>query len=143
MVQEDEKRPLVDGFPSNLAYFRLDFLDKDRVALRRAFREILPLLWLKSGAIGPRPALPTEAPEPALFVPPGNAFAVLLDESRLAELTEVLAGRTDLRMLSPPAPIRRPSPSLPRPGAARPSSCPPCSRTSCSAKWAFQPSRMP
>jgi adenine-specific DNA-methyltransferase len=99
LVTEDEKRPLADGFPANLAYFRLAFLDKDRVALRRAFREILPLLWLKSGAIGPRPELPREAPVPPLFVPLRNAFAVLLDESRLAELVEALAGRTDLRML--------------------------------------------
>jgi adenine-specific DNA-methyltransferase len=98
-VMEDEERPLSDGFPANLTYFRLDFLDKDRVALRRAFREILPLLWLKSGAIGPRPELPREPPEPPLFVPSGNAFAVLLDESRLAELVEALAARTDLRTL--------------------------------------------
>ncbi|MFB1488843.1 MULTISPECIES: hypothetical protein [unclassified Thiocapsa] len=68
LVMEDEKRPLADGFPVNLAYFRLDFLDRDRVALRRAFREILPVLWLKSGVIGPRPELPREAPEPPLFV---------------------------------------------------------------------------
>ncbi len=49
--------PMADGFPANLAYFKLEFLDKDRVALKRAFREILPLLWLKAGAIGPRPEL--------------------------------------------------------------------------------------
>lgn len=58
LVPEEEKRPLADGFTANLAYFRLEFLDKDRVALKRAFREILPLLWLKAGAIGPRPELP-------------------------------------------------------------------------------------
>ncbi|QVL47189.1 MAG: hypothetical protein KFB96_15840 [Thiocapsa sp.] len=43
--------------------------------------------------------MPREAPEPPLFLPPGNAFAVLLDESRLSQLIEALSGRTDLRML--------------------------------------------
>jgi adenine-specific DNA-methyltransferase len=69
------------------------------VALKRAFREILPLLWLKAGAIGPRPELPRGEPEPALFVPPDNPFAVLLDKGRLAELIAALADRTDLRIV--------------------------------------------
>jgi len=99
LLAEDERRPLAAGFPANLAYFRLDFLDQDRVALRRAFREILPLLWLKAGAIGCPPELPRETPDPPLFVPAGNPFAVLLDEGRLADLIKAVAGRTDLRMI--------------------------------------------
>lgn len=99
VVSEEEKRPLAAGFPANLAYFRLDFLDKDRVALRRAFREILPLLWLKAGASGPRPELPSDTPEPPFFAPAANSFAVLLHEGRLAELLAVLGGRTDLRLI--------------------------------------------
>jgi len=89
-VSEDEKRPMRAGFPANLAYFKLDFLDKDRVTLKRAFREILPLLWLKAGAIGPRPELPPNAPEPPVFIPKGTNFAVLLDESWLAKLLREL-----------------------------------------------------
>lgn len=89
-VSEDEKRPMRAGFPANLAYFKLDFLDKDRIALKRAFREILPLLWLKAGAIGPRPELPPNAPEPPVFIPEGTNFAVLLDESWLAKLLREL-----------------------------------------------------
>jgi adenine-specific DNA-methyltransferase len=99
LFNEEERRPLAAGFPANLAYFRLDFLDQDRVALRRAFREILPLLWLKAGAIGHRPEWPPETPEPPFFAPAGNPFAVLLDEGRLPDLIESLAGRVDLRML--------------------------------------------
>jgi adenine-specific DNA-methyltransferase len=57
LSKEEEKRPMSAGFAANLAYFKLDFLDKERVSLRRAFREILPLLWLKAGAVGPRPEL--------------------------------------------------------------------------------------
>jgi adenine-specific DNA-methyltransferase len=99
LINEEEKRPLAAGFPANLAYFRLDFLDKERVALGRAFREILPLLWLKAGARGTRPELPADHPEPPLFVPADNPFAVLLDEGRLPELITALAGRTDLRLI--------------------------------------------
>ena len=82
-VSEEEKRPMSAGFATNLAYFKLDFLDKERVALKRAFREILPLLWLKAGAMGARPELPAGALEPVVFVPEGSNFAVLLDEARL------------------------------------------------------------
>ncbi len=99
LVPEEEKRPLAAGFPANLAYFKLEFLDKDRVALKRAFREILPLLWLKAGSIGPRPELPKGEPEPAFFAPPANPFAVLLDEGRLKALLGVIAGRSGLRCL--------------------------------------------
>ena len=102
-IPEEEKRPLAEGFPANLAYFKLEFLDQDRVTLKRAFREILPLLWLKSGAIGPRPELPTKRdraePELAFLAPPANAFAVLLDEGRLKPLLVALAGRSALRCL--------------------------------------------
>lgn len=95
-INEDEKRPLSAGFPANLAYFKLDFLDKDRVALKRAFREILPLLWLKAGAVGERPELPKNEADPAWFAPPCNPFAVLLDEGRLSGLLRVLADRSGL-----------------------------------------------
>ncbi|MCU0918707.1 MAG: site-specific DNA-methyltransferase, partial [Planctomycetes bacterium] len=74
LVPEEEKRPLANGFAANLAFFRLEFLDKDRVALKRAFREILPLLWLKAGAIGLRPELPKGEAEPLFFAPPANPF---------------------------------------------------------------------
>ena len=98
-ITEEEKRPLAEGFAANLAYFRLDFLDQDRVALKRAFREILPLLWLKAGAIGPRPELPAEAPDPDFFAPPENPFAVLLDEGAMQPLLQALDRRTNLRLL--------------------------------------------
>jgi adenine-specific DNA-methyltransferase len=96
LVPEEEKRPMAEGFAANLAYFKLDFLEKDHIPLRRAFRELLPLLWLKAGAIGPRPALKRNEPEPAFFAPEGNNFAVLLDETRLRGLLKQLDGRTAL-----------------------------------------------
>ena len=96
LVSEDEKRPVSAGFAANLAYFKLDFLDKNRVALKRAFREILPLLWLKAGAVGARPELSARAAEPVVFAPEGNNFAVLLDEGRMAKLLQTLSDRKGL-----------------------------------------------
>lgn len=96
LVSEEEKRPMSAGFAANLAYFKLDFLDPERVSLRRAFREILPLLWLKAGAVGPRPELKRGEPEPSLFTPEGTNFVVLLEETRMGRLLKALAGRAGL-----------------------------------------------
>ncbi len=96
LVQEEEKRPMSAGFAANLAYFKLDFLERERVSLRQAFREILPLLWLKAGAVGPQPELKRGEPEPALFAPKESNFVVLLDETRMGRLLKALEGRTGL-----------------------------------------------
>ena len=99
LVPEEEKRPMSAGFAANLAYFKLDFLERERVSLRRAFREILPLLWLKAGAVGPRPELKRGEPEPVLFAPEGSNFVVLLDETRMGRLLKSLEGRTGLSLV--------------------------------------------
>ena len=96
IVTDEEKRPMREGFPANLEYFRLDFLDKDHVALGRQFREILPILWMRAGAIGPRPKLPKNKPIPAMVIPEQNPFAVLVDETRFADFVDELKGRHDL-----------------------------------------------
>ena len=96
LVPEEEKRPMSEGFAANLAYFKLEFLEKDSIPLRRAFKELLPLLWLKAGAVGPRPSLKRQEPEPYFLAPEANNFAVLLDESRLRAWLKHLAGRTGL-----------------------------------------------
>ena len=85
-----------DGFPTNLEYFRLDFLDKDHVALGLQFREILPILWLRAGAIEPPLELPRNEPIPAMVIPEHNRFAVLVDEARFADFTTELESRDDL-----------------------------------------------
>jgi adenine-specific DNA-methyltransferase len=99
LVSEEEKRPMAEGFAANLAYFKLDFLERDSIPLRRAFKELLPLLWLKAGAVGPRPSLKRNEPEPAFLSPENNNFAVLLDESRLRGLIKHLNGRTGLSQI--------------------------------------------
>ena len=87
---EKETRPMSEGFPVNLEYFRLDFLDKDSVTIGSQFREILPILWLRAGAIGPRPELPKNRPVPAMLFPEHNPFAVLLDETEFVGFREQL-----------------------------------------------------
>jgi adenine-specific DNA-methyltransferase len=99
LVPEEEKRPMGEGFPANLAYFKLEFLDKDRVALKQAFREVLPILWLKAGAIGRRPELPRSSVEPAFFDPGGTNFAVLLDEGAFGKFVRAIAKRTGLSVV--------------------------------------------
>jgi adenine-specific DNA-methyltransferase len=78
-VTEPLKRPMSEGFPANVEYFKLGFLDKNSVSLGRQFHEILPLLWLKAGAVGERPELDGED-LPEMLILPHNSFAVLLDE---------------------------------------------------------------
>lgn len=72
--------PMADGFKANAAFFKLGFLDKTSVALGRQFAELLPVLWMKAGAIGPCPSIATdEAPQMMFF--PENRLAVLQDEA--------------------------------------------------------------
>ena len=70
---------LEDGFGTNAAFFKLSFLDKTSVALGRQFKELLPLLWMKGGAIGKCPEIHTnEIPE--MMILPDNKMAILIDE---------------------------------------------------------------
>lgn len=98
-ITEEEKRPMAAGFTANLEYFKLDFLDKDQVALGQQFGAILPLLWLRAGAIGPRPEVADNEPLPAMLLPTDNPFGVLIDESRFADFQAAVAARSDLTHL--------------------------------------------
>ncbi len=93
-VEEEEKRPFSAGFPANLDYFRLDFLEPAEIQMGRQFGAILPILWMMAGARGPRPATP-EAHSPWL-IPDECPFAVLLQESRFMEFVRKIDGRDDL-----------------------------------------------
>jgi adenine-specific DNA-methyltransferase len=88
-VTEPLKRPMSEGFPANVEYFKLGFLDKNSVSLGQQFHEILPLLWLKAGAAGERPELLDEELPPWMILP-NNNFAVLLDEDRYGEFSTAL-----------------------------------------------------
>jgi adenine-specific DNA-methyltransferase len=92
------KRPMSDGFPANVEYFKLGFLDKNSVSLGQQFHEILPLLWLKSGALGQRPELSSDE-EPKMLILPQNGFAVLVDETKFAEFAEKLSEEDKIRVV--------------------------------------------
>lgn len=93
--EEGSKRLMSDGFSTNVEYFRLGFLDKDSVTLGRQFKEILPLLWLKTGAVGKRPECGEQEPE--MMVLPENEFAILADETRYAKFTRELDGHDEIK----------------------------------------------
>lgn len=92
---EGETFPMAEGFSANCEFFKLDFLDKDSVSLGRQFREILPLLWLKAGAIGKRPEI--DEVEPEMLVLPENGFAVLVDEMCFARFQRELKKADEIK----------------------------------------------
>ena len=82
--------PMSDGFKANAAFFKLGFLDKTSVALGRQLKELLPLLWLKAGAIGACPTMPNDNPNdndelPEKLIFPENKFAILIEERAFQE----------------------------------------------------------
>lgn len=79
--------PMSDGFKANAAFFKLSFLDKTSVALGKQFAELLPVLWMKGGAIGRCPVLNTEELPPMLLMPE-NKMAVLIDETYYSEFDD-------------------------------------------------------
>ncbi|RJG02269.1 site-specific DNA-methyltransferase [Noviherbaspirillum sedimenti] len=94
VVSEDEKRPLANGFATNLEYFRLDFLDPQEIQMGRQFAAVLPVLWMMAGSRGARPAPPDEhAP---WLLPDGCPFAVLMQETRFKEFVRHVDHRADL-----------------------------------------------
>ncbi|WP_283673583.1 site-specific DNA-methyltransferase [Butyricicoccus sp. Marseille-Q5471] len=86
--------PMSQGFKANCEYFKLGFLDKDDVALGRQFKEILPLLWLKAGAIGKRPELHGETPD--MLILTENKLAVLVSESSFMAFDEQLDAHPEI-----------------------------------------------
>ena len=71
--------PMSDGFKANAVYFKLGFLDKDAVSLGMQFKELLPVIWMKAGAVGPCPSIEGEVPD--MMILSQNRMAVLVDES--------------------------------------------------------------
>ena len=94
LLEEEEKRPLKDGFPANLEYFKLDFLDPTEVQMGRQFAAILPVLWMMAGTRGSLPDAPD--PHAPWLIPADCPFAVLIQEKRFKEFHRHIEGRDDL-----------------------------------------------
>ncbi len=87
--------PMADGFKANAAFFKLGFLDKTSVALGRQFRELLPLLWLKAGSVGPCPTIDGKT-IPDMLILPDNQFAVLVDEASFTAFEQALEAHPEI-----------------------------------------------
>ena len=88
--------PMSEGFESNAAFFKLSFLDKTSVALGRQFRELLSVLWMKSGAVGKCPVLENDN-LPNVLILPQNKMAVLLDEIYYSEFDAELSQHPEIQ----------------------------------------------
>lgn len=94
----DSERAMADGFKANAAFFKLGFLDKNAVALGRQFKELLPVLWMKTGCVGLCPKLETES-LPSMLILPQNAFAVLIDEHAFPEFMTKVNAYTSIKQV--------------------------------------------
>ena len=89
--------PMADGFKANAAFFKLGFLDKTKVSLGMQFKEMLPTLWMKAGAIGKCPSI--EAAVPSMLILPENKFAILNDENQFAAFSEELENHPEIEIV--------------------------------------------
>ena len=90
------EKPMADGFSANAAFLQLGFLDMTSVALGMAFNELLPILWMKAGAVGTCPVA-NWAATPGMVVLPENKFAVLVNENSFARFSEELAKHPEIQ----------------------------------------------
>ena len=90
-------KPMADGFKANAAFFKLGFLDKTSVALGRQFKEMLPTLWMKAGAIGRCPVLSEEIPD--MLILSENKFAVLIDETSYTSFEKQISEHTEIETI--------------------------------------------
>ena len=93
---KEHPRHMADGFKSNAAFFKLGFVDPSAVSIGRAFKEILPLLWLKAGAHG---ACPKAVCPDDMLVCPENRFAVLMDECYFASFAKEVKQHPEIETL--------------------------------------------
>lgn len=97
-VSEREKIPMKLGFKTNAVYFKIKFLNKNLVSLGRQLKELIPVLWMKSGAIGKCPELKDER-LPAMLIWPKNRMAILIDESYYREFNRQINAISDIQTI--------------------------------------------
>lgn len=94
----DSGIPMSDGFESNCEFFKLGFLDKDEVALGKQFKEMIPLLWMKAGAIGKRPEIEDDS-IPDMMVLPDNKFAVLTNDKSFIDFENAVMEHPEIKTI--------------------------------------------
>ena len=83
-----------DGFQSNAIFFKLGFVNPTAVSLGRAFKDILPILWMKAGAVG---RCPVSAGDKDMLVLPENKMAILKNEAAFAAFKDQVKVRPEIR----------------------------------------------
>lgn len=94
--QNEEPIHIADGFKANAIFFQLGFLDKTAIALGMQFKEMLPTLWMKAGAIGKCPEIDSDT-IPSMLILPENKFAVLTNENAFAAFSEELVQHPEVQ----------------------------------------------
>ena len=89
------KMPMSDGFKANAAFFKLSFLDKRSVARGRQLQELLPLLWMKAGAIGKCPKCFTGD----YAILSENRMAILTDEAFFVRFKEDISQHSEIKVV--------------------------------------------
>jgi adenine-specific DNA-methyltransferase len=87
-------RRLSAGFPENLEFFQLEYLDRNEVDLRRKFEALYPALWLAADGVGDRLDL-TENPD--MLVPANAPYAILLREELFGVFLKSIQLRQDIK----------------------------------------------
>lgn len=87
--------PMAEGFRANAAFFKLSFLDKTAVSLGLQLRELLPVLWMKAGTIGPCPSVEGDLPDMMIFSE--NRFAILIKEDSYAQFAAELKEHPEIQ----------------------------------------------
>jgi len=85
--------PMAAGFEENVEFFRLDYLDSDRVELGQMFDSVHPLLWLAAGARGSIPKVEKDAP---YLVAASSDYSVLFQDRAFRDFEEALAERKSI-----------------------------------------------
>lgn len=85
-------KPIREGFEENIQYFRLDYLDPNAVAYREKLEDVLPILWLMSGAKGEIGNVKNKD----WFISKASSFSVLMKESLFCEFKTEITNHKDL-----------------------------------------------
>ena len=91
---DKDGRPFAKGLEENVTFYRLTYLNPDRVELGSAFEAVLPLLWLGAGARGDCPAPPKNGAP--YMIAKDQRLAVLLRESHFAKFRTALLDADDI-----------------------------------------------
>jgi len=80
-------RKAAEGFPENLVYLQLEYLDPSAIEIGRHLDDLLPTLWLMAGAQG---SVPTSAEDAPFLVPTDSHLALLIDTSAVSAFRDAI-----------------------------------------------------